>query len=357
MTTKISLLVIEDEAIIAKDICDQLEGLGYSIAGTDATALGAINKANQLHPDLVLMDIQIKGDVDGIEAAREIIQTLNIPIVFLTAHADEHTLERAKKIGPYGYILKPFDEATLHTAIQVALAKYELHLALQAANEELEAYNHSISHDLKAPLRHISMFVSELKKSLGEHITSESKLFIQKTQLAIAKAISLIENLLEFSRLNRTELKISNVSLYTIAKEIADRLKELPENKNILITIDPLPDCKGDALLLEQVLENLMSNAVKFSRTVKNPSVRIGVKLDTELQPVYFVQDNGVGFNMEFAPRLFQPFRKLHGETFEGSGVGLSFVKRIILKHHGKIWVKSKEDHGSIFYFTLGKIT
>ncbi|MCB0326756.1 MAG: response regulator [Bdellovibrionales bacterium] len=348
------ILIVEDEAIIAKDIQDQLINLGYQVCGKEATAAGAIEKAKQMRPDVVLMDIQIQGDRDGVEAAQEISSRFGTPIIFLTAHADEHTLNRAKNIGPYGYILKPFDEGDLNTAIQVALAKHHLMRALKQANEELDAFSYTVSHDLKMPLRHIDAMVEELESAINSFETDRAKDYIKKIHQRVDSANQLIESLLHLSQISKKELTLEKVCANGLVEEIIDRIKSSKIYEGTDFVVDQLLDFYGDRALLQQAIGNLIDNAAKYSSKSENPTVKVGMNNEGSGKCIYYVKDNGIGFDMNSSSRLFQAFRRMEtSEGFEGSGVGLSIVKRIVQLHHGEVWAKSKIGEGSTFYFSI----
>ena len=226
---------------------------------------------------------------------------------------------------------------------------------LEASNKELAAFSYSVSHDLRAPLRHISGFTEMLLKRLKDHPDEKIHLYTNLILDASKKMGKLIDVLLDFSRLGRAELHKRKVNLNPLVsgviKEIQGELKE----RKISWEIDELPEVFGDASLLRLVIVNLVSNAVKFTSTRPQAKIKIGCK-DEGDKYTFFIRDNGVGFDMRYVDRLFGVFERLHTQDqFEGIGIGLANVQRIISRHGGRVWGKGAVEHGATFYFTLPK--
>jgi light-regulated signal transduction histidine kinase (bacteriophytochrome) len=224
---------------------------------------------------------------------------------------------------------------------------------LQAANKELEAFSYSVSHDLRAPLRGIDGFSRALLEDHGPKLDEEAKRKLGRVRMASQRMASLIDDLLNLSRINRVEIRHELVDLTLIARQIAGELQQLHPQRVVFFEIADGITAKGDTQLLHVVLDNLLRNSWKY--TSKNPSARIEFNSfvrDGEL--TYFVRDNGAGFDMAHAAMLFVPFQRLHTQAdFEGTGVGLATVQRIIRRHGGRVWAEGAVGKGATFYFTI----
>jgi PAS domain S-box-containing protein len=501
------ILIVEDETIVAMDIERGLRACGYEVVGTVGTGEEAVRLADQFRPDIVLMDIRLRGEMDGIEAGRHIRSRYQLPIVFLTAYADDATVQRAKEADPFGYLLKPFEDQELHTAIEIALHKRNAErqaldqvdealrqseqrfrllvdnlkdyavflldtqgkivswnpgarringydqaevigrhvsifyqpgdvvrnrpdqLLLQAAregqacdegwrvrkdgtpfwadivvtalrdkegrlvgfakiardvtekkraeeairelntsleervrqrtaelteaNRELEAFTYSVAHDLRGPLRGLRGFLHILQEELGPLSAGAAERLSQTSHCAERMTV-LIDSLLNLSRIGRQGLEHQPTSLAALLDEVLAEVRSDTEGRVVRWRIDPLPVVECDPSLIKQVFVNLLCNALKYSRPRQEAIIAIG-QTTLHGETVFYVRDNGVGFDMEFSNKLFQPFSRLHpAREFQGTGIGLATVERIIRKHGGRIWAESKPGQGAVFYFTLG---
>ena len=231
---------------------------------------------------------------------------------------------------------------------------YERTSQLESANKELESFSYSVSHDLRSPLRAIDGYSTIILNEFGEGLTPATRRYLAKIRDNIRQMNRLIEDLLGFSRASRQELHIIEVDPATIARDAYGDLRQEREGREVEFIVGTMPRCRADPMMLHLVYANLLSNALKFTRVRALARIEIG-SLPPDKNPVYFVKDNGVGFDMEYAPKIFGVFQRLHtDEQFEGTGVGLAIVQRIIQKHGGKIWVSSVPDKGTTFFFTLG---
>lgn len=225
---------------------------------------------------------------------------------------------------------------------------------LEDANRELEAFSYAVSHDLRAPLRHIEGFSRILLEDLGEELTDDARVYLRRIQDSVQHMGRLIEDLLQLSRLAHSPLRKDTVDMTRLAWKVLSELQsEDPDRRAQLVVAEALT-AYGDPGLLEAALQNLLSNAWKF--TSRNATARIEVgKMETaEGEMIYYVRDNGVGFDMAYAEKLFRVFQRLHlADEFPGTGVGLATVQRIIANHGGRIWAESVPDEGTVFYFTL----
>lgn len=224
----------------------------------------------------------------------------------------------------------------------------------EEANKELEAFSYSVSHDLRAPLRHIDGFTKLLFNKNKNIFDEKSKLYFDNIISSSKQMNTLIDDLLVFSRMGRKDVKKGKINMKKMVNDAILTFSVNIKKNNISIVIDEMPEVNADASLLIQVWINLISNAIKFSSKIKNPKIHIGFDKDTNNNSVYFIKDNGVGFNQKFVNKIFGVFQRLHSiNEFPGTGIGLANVKRIITKHGGNIWAEGEMNKGASFFFTL----
>jgi light-regulated signal transduction histidine kinase (bacteriophytochrome) len=225
---------------------------------------------------------------------------------------------------------------------------------LEAANKELEAFAYAVSHDLRAPLRSLSGFSQILRETGPAELDEQSRHYLQRIHDSSLRMSALIEDLLSLSRINRAELSPRTVSLSQLVTEAVATVRERNAGRDVQITVEPDMIAQGDGRLLRIAVENLIDNAWKYTAPIAKACISVGVQ-PTETGPVYYVRDNGVGFNMAYADKLFGPFQRLHSESqFEGTGIGLVTVQRILARHGGRIWAEATPNAGACFYFTIG---
>jgi PAS domain S-box-containing protein len=230
---------------------------------------------------------------------------------------------------------------------------------LEASNKELEAFAYSVSHDLRAPLRHMVGFTELLKKKVGAQLDEKSTHYVKTILESAQKMGTLIDDLLAFSRIGRAETRQTLVSLQHLVQEVLSEMQPETERRSIAWKIGALPDVYGDRSMLKLVLVNLIANAVKFTRTRPQAAIEVGVIESRASERnrdgvVVFVKDNGVGFDMKYSHKLFGVFQRLHqASAFEGTGIGLATVQRIIHRHGGRVWAESFVDQGATFFFSI----
>jgi two-component system, sensor histidine kinase and response regulator len=335
---------------------------------------------------VILLDVKMP-EMDGFETAALIRQrekSRHTPILFLTAADTSQTQAvRGYAVGAVDYLVKPVVPEIVRSkvavfvelakknellrrqaellaqseqaALELAEARAELVRDLEHKNRELESFSYAVSHDLRAPLRRIDSFSRAVLESQGERLDEVGQKFLGRVREASQQMSQLIDDVLYLSRVTRAELRDHEVDLSELTGLILSRLQEAEPARRAELKIRPGVVVSGDGQLLRIALENLLQNAWKF--TAKKPEARIefGVTQSSG-EPTYFMRDNGAGFDMTYAARLFGPFQRLHSQQeFSGSGIGLATVQRIIHRHGGKVWAEGLVGQGATFYFTLGR--
>ena len=227
---------------------------------------------------------------------------------------------------------------------------------LQAANKELQAFSYSVSHDLRAPLRHVLGFVELLQKDAGPSLSEKNLRHLTTISQSAKRMGNLIDDLLVFSRIGQSEMQKKEVNLDQLVRETLGDFQAETKERNIVWKIHPLPPVQADRALLRMVLVNLISNAVKFTGARAEARIEIGCAPSGDGETVIFIRDNGAGFDPRYAGKLFGVFQRLHShDEFEGTGIGLANVQRIIHRHGGRAWAEGAVDGGATFYFSIPK--
>jgi PAS domain S-box-containing protein len=292
----------------------------------------------------------------------EIEFILPVPGKEPTVHQIRTIAERDKD-GRVSGVLAIGHDITQRKRTEEKLSKYREHLEelvrertaeLEAANEELEAFAYSVSHDLRAPLRHIDGFLELLERAIGKTLNEQGRHYMETISGAANKMGLLIDDLLTFSRMGRHAVSFKAVELGPLVQEVIRELEPDTRGRKIEWRIGALPPVGGDAAMLQIVLDNLIANALKFTRTREQARIEIGSLPGEKGETAVFVRDNGVGFDMAHVDRLFDVFQRQHrADEFEGTGIGLATVRRIIDRHGGRVWAEGKVDQGAAFFFAL----
>lgn len=359
------ILIVDDEVTQMKALCNTLKDHGYETTGYTSAA-AALEQIAENRFELLLTDLMMP-EMDGIALLQSAQQKdPNLVGIIMTGEGTIATAVTAMKSGALDYILKPFKLSVMLPVLERALTVRLLRLEnarlkrqmrertneLEAANKELEAFSFSVSHDLRAPLRHIIGYIEVLNETPSS-LTEEEKRYLNRITDLARDMSKLIDDLLDFSRMSRTEMRCVQINFQNLLEDIIKGLHPDLEGRNILWQIGSLPPVQADPSLLRQVLSNLLLNAIKYTRPRNPARIEIGCRLKSE-ETVFFVRDNGVGFDMEYAEKLFGVFQRLHRkEDFEGIGIGLANVRRIIARHGGRTWAEGKVDEGATFYFSL----
>jgi light-regulated signal transduction histidine kinase (bacteriophytochrome) len=291
---------------------------------------------------------------------QEELQATNHEVLLLTLELEQRVAERTAELSRANQELRAEIAERLHAEQLVKQLNKDLERRaelLQAANEELEAFSYSVSHDLRNPLARILGFAELIKNNAGTLLGEKDGQHVDRICDAATRMAALIDDLLRFSHAAHAELKMEEVDLNALVTEAVTELEQETRGRNIAWKRPALPVVSADASLLKQVFVNLISNALKYTRPRNPAKIEIG-SLDVANECVLFVRDNGVGFDPQKVTKLFGAFQRLHDKKqFEGTGVGLANVRRIILRHGGRVWAEAKPDAGAVFYLSLPRKT
>lgn len=368
-TDKVNILLVDDhpENLLALEtiLSDLNQNLIKVNSGKEALRI-------MLKKDfaVVLLDIQMP-EMDGFETAdwiRKRERSHDTPIIFLTAFSrEDKQIFKGYQIGGVDYIIKPFNPDILRWKVSVFVDLYKktekikrqyeeiekLNQKLELSNKELEAFSYSVSHDLRAPLRHINGFSQALIEDCSESLNAQGKSCLKQIIDSTKRMNILIDDLLKLSRITRSEMTFEMVDLSELVRSITTELQKNQPERHVEFSIEDGINVKGDKQLLGIALENLLGNAWKFTGKLVQTKIEFGIS-QQEDKPAYFVRDNGAGFDINFVNKIFNPFQRLHkASEFPGTGIGLSIVQRIIHRHGGQIWAEGRINEGATFYFTL----
>lgn len=360
------LLIVDDEAAHLRALCDTLQVEGCVTRGF-ASAKQALANFRPGEHDLLLTDLMMP-EMDGI-ALTNAVRALDpdLAVVVMTGYGTIDTAVKAMQGGALDYILKPFKLSAVTLIIQRALGIRRLrqentrlqererqHSAdLAAANSALESFSYSVSHDLRAPLRAMDGLIEILDNDFGERLGEEGRGILTVIHDGCGRMDQLITGLLAFSQSTRQVLEVMSIDMTALARAALTEVLALYSGPTPIVQIDALPMCMGDVTLIRQVWCNLIGNALKYSAKRAAPRVQVSGRTEGS-EVIYRVDDNGTGFDMKYAHKLFAVFQRLHkAEDFSGTGVGLAIVQRIIARHGGRIWAEGTPDVGATFQFSL----
>lgn len=363
------IIIVDDETAQMKALCNTLQDHHFETLGFSAPkdALAALRERGGGF-DLILADLMMP-EMDGISLLKEALAVDSEMVgIVMTGQGTIDTAVKAMKAGAVDYILKPFKLSAILPVLSRALAIRRLrvenlelsrcvrkHAAeLEEANKELEAFSYSVSHDLRAPLRAVDGFTRMVLQRYSEQVPPDAKRLLLQVESSAKRMGQLIEDLLRFSRLSRQPITHRTVNVSEMVHLIVQELRNEAGDREIEVRIGDLPEVTGDSSLLRQVFVNLLSNAFKFTRKTK-ALIEVGCNPSGE-ENIFFVRDNGAGFDMAYAEKLFSVFHRLHTEEqFEGTGVGLSIVQRIVQRHGGRVWAQAEVGKGATFYVALSQ--
>ncbi len=365
-TGKTHVLIVEDEPLIAMDIERRLLRLGYGVVAIADSAETALEAIHQSRPDLVLMDIQLYGDRNGIQVAAQVQEQFGLPVVYLTAHADLATLEQAKATRPFGYIIKPFENHDLSTAIEIALSRHQAETAIQISlarekelNELKSRFVSMVSHEFRNPLNLVQFALELLKDPKQQLSPAKKQLYIQRAEDCTKQMKALLEDVLIVEEAEAKQLlcQPTPLDIYQFCQNLAEELQPQDGTESqILLALRSSADLEVliyplDERLLRHILTNLLSNAVKYS--LNRGTVLFDLLCERE-SVTFQIQDQGIGISAASQDNLFTPFhRGENARKIPGTGLGLSIVKQAVDAHGGSIRVESEVDRGTTFTVTI----
>jgi signal transduction histidine kinase len=363
------MIQTKPSVLLVDDIDANLLALEAQLANLDCQLLRAKSGNEALRQLLkrefamMLLDVQMP-EMDGYEVARlarENPLTRNVPIIFVSAlHETEESLLLGYGSGAVDFLFKPVNPQVLRSKVQVFLDLYVSRrgladeiIAHKSTLAELEAFNYSVSHDLRAPLRSLDGFSQALLEDYGDRLDAEAQDHLKRIRGSAQRMGQLIDDLLQLSKIRRAEIKLQPVDLSALAELVVAELRGNEPDRNVEFVVRSQTEVQGDPGLLRIVLENLLRNAWKFTGKKQKGRIELGKRIEAK-RTVYMISDNGAGFDPSFANKLFRPFERLHSSTeFEGTGIGLAIVDRIIQRHGGRVWAEGVPDQGATFFFTV----
>ena len=382
---RVNILLVDDQPANLIALEAMLQGLGQNLIKAES-GREALKWLLTHEFAVILLDVKMP-EMDGFETAEVIRQrdkSRHTPILFLTAGDNTQTQAvRGYAVGAVDYLVKPVvpefvrskvavfvelakknellrRQAQLlaeseQAALELAETRAELVRDLEHKNRELESFSYAVSHDLRAPLRRIDSFSRAVQESQGDRLDEAGQRFLGRVREASQHMAQLIDDVLYLSRVTRADLREQEVDLSGIAELILTRLQESEPDRKVELRVRPGVIVTGDGQLLKIGLTNLVENAWKFTSKQLESRVEFGMT-QVAGEATYFVRDNGAGFDMTYADRLFGPFQRLHPQDeFPGNGIGLATVQRIIHRHGGRVWAEGLVGQGATFYFTLGR--
>jgi two-component system, sensor histidine kinase and response regulator len=332
------------------------------VRGFEAGSVDYITKPFQHEEVLarVTTQLRLQNLTLSLQAQNEQLQRAQDALYQANLNLAQRVAERTAELAQANAVLQEQIAERHRVEVEIRRLNQELEqrvtdrtAQLEAINKELEAFAYSVSHDLRAPLRHIDGFVELLQQRIVGGLDERSRHYMDSISGAARRMGELIDDLLDFSRMGRFELSKTPVDLGVLVREIVQEFESITEGRAVHWHITNLPTVKGDRAMLRLVLVNLLSNALKFTRERAPAEIEVGYQMG-EKETILFIRDNGVGFDMTYADKLFGVFQRLHhSDEFEGTGIGLASVRRIINRHNGRTWAEGQVNQGATFYFSL----
>jgi len=321
------VLVVEDNQVIARLVKVMLAKRGYAVVGEATNGLGAIQLTQQLRPDIVIMDVQMP-DMDGITASRQIRDRCPTPVVVLTALETHELVERASAAGVGAYLVKPPNPEELERAIIIAMARFNDMMELAERARELDAFAHTVAHDLKNPLGVLVGFAELLEEDFSSMPPEDTSRFLQAISDKGRKAINIVDELLLLASLRRGEVPIAPLDMAAIVGDVMHRLARMIDREKAQVTVPTeWPAALGYGPWVEEIWANYLDNAIKYGGRPPRAELGAGIELDGSVR--FWVQDNGRGLTAQERAQLFTPFTRLDQMRVQGHGLGLSIVRRI----------------------------
>jgi len=373
MSKQPKILIVEDEKIIAWEIQDTLISFGYDVPAIVSSGQIAMAKVAELLPDLVIMDVELEGDMDGVETAEQISTLFHTPIVYLTAHTDPLTFQRATKTAPYGYIVKPYDEQDLNATVAIALSRAKAEADIRKAlevekelNELKSRFVTTVSHEFRTPLATILFSAGLLERYSDEWSAEKKKSHFERIEISVRQMASLLDDVLMINRdeNSEVELQLSVIELDNFCTEIVEQYQTSSPKHEIYFSMTGMCDrAILDQKLVSHILHNLLSNAIKYSPaggvinfdlTCLNTNQERKFVCNDDGVAIFRVRDEGIGIPPEDQPHLFELFhRSKNVGTISGTGLGLAIVKKAVDAHKGKISVDSEVGKGTVITVVL----
>lgn len=351
---KSSILVVDDSPEQLEAVVHLLyqNGFNAQVARDGSRTFELLKKSK---PDLILLDLYMPG-MDGFEVCRRIKEnddTSGIPIIFFTASDDETSIQKAFALGAQDYVTKPFKSAELLARVKAHIKIQRQAKKLEDSYKELDSFCYTVAHDLKAPLFSIRKLCEYLEADYYDKLGEDGHELIGHIQNKSSEVVVLVNRLLEFARFSHMDLNLEPVNLTEFFNDIFEELMRLTPNRKIQFSVAQIPAVKADRLMIRQLITNILSNAIKYTRKKKNAKIDVGSEVEGGFVTV-FVRDNGAGFDMRYADKLFKVFERLHSQNeFEGTGAGLAIAQRIVQRHGGTIWMTGEVGKSATCYFRL----